>query len=211
MEFTKGTLLPDTAKTFAENVLNNEMPKGLKKYMKLELFPRVHMKVGQGISLNSARCWLRKEGFKFISHQKGLYFDGHDRPDVVKYRQEVFLKTMEIHSDRIVQYVVGSVEKEVEKHPSNFVERRVVLCAHDEMTAQANDSHVKSWVFEDQHSLREKGADRGIHQSDVICSTVGWLKNASQSLEYGKNYDGYWTGELFVKQVSLFLQKAFVS
>jgi hypothetical protein len=60
---------------------------------------------------------------------------------------------MEIHSDRIVQYVVGSVEKEVEKHPSNFVERRVVLCARDEMTAQANDSRVKSWVFEDQHSL----------------------------------------------------------
>jgi hypothetical protein len=85
MEFTKGTLLPDAAKTFAENVLNNEMLKGLKKYMELELFPRVHMKVGRGISLNSARCWLRKEGFKFISHQKGLYFDGHNRPDVVKY------------------------------------------------------------------------------------------------------------------------------
>jgi hypothetical protein len=44
---------------------------------------------------------------------------------------------------------------------------------------------------------------RGIHKSDVICSTVGWLEEASQTLEYGKNYDGYWTGELFVKQVSL--------
>jgi hypothetical protein len=207
VDFTKGTLLPDVAKKFAENALNNEMPKGLKKYMELELFPRVHMKVGRGISLNSARRWLRKEGFKFISHQKGLYFDGHDRPDVVKYRQEVFLKTMEIHSHRIIQYVVGSVEKEVQKYTSNFVERRVVLCAHDEMTAQANDSRVKSWVFEDQHSLRKKGAGRGVHQSDVICSTVGWLKNASQSLEYGKNYDGYWTGELFVKQVNWFLNK----
>jgi hypothetical protein len=147
---TDGVHKRDTASRHSKN---NEMLKGLKKYMELELFPRVHMKVGRGISLNSARCWLQKEGFKFISHQKGLYFDGHDRPDVVKYQQEVVLKTMEIHSDRIVQYVVGSVEKEVEKHPSNFVERRVVLCAHDEMTAQANDSRVKSWVFEDQHSL----------------------------------------------------------
>jgi len=32
---------------------------------------------------------------------------------------------------------------------------------------------------------------------------VGWLKNASQTLEYGKNYEGYWTGEMFVKQVCL--------
>jgi hypothetical protein len=72
------------------------------------------------------------------------------------------------------------------------------------MTAQANDSWVKSRVFEDQHSLQKKGAGQGIHQSDVICSTVGWLKDASQSLVYGKNYDGYWTGELFIKQVSSF-------
>ncbi|KAF8240871.1 hypothetical protein L208DRAFT_1495753, partial [Tricholoma matsutake] len=40
-----------------------------------------------------------------------------------------------------------------------------------------------------------------VTQSDVICSTVGWLRDASQSLEYGKNYDGYWTGELFVKHL----------
>jgi hypothetical protein len=95
------------------------------------------------------------------------------------------------------------VEKEVEKAPSNFVEQRLVICAHDETTAQANDARVKSWVFEDQHSLCKKGVGRGIHQSDVICSTVGWLKNASQSLEYGKNYDGYWTGELCIKQVKV--------
>jgi hypothetical protein len=27
------------------------------------------------------------------------------------------------------------------------------------------------------------------------------LPEASQTLEYGKNYDGYWNGKLFVKQV----------
>jgi len=29
-EFTKGTLLPDAAKKFAENALNDKRPKGLK-------------------------------------------------------------------------------------------------------------------------------------------------------------------------------------
>jgi len=49
--------------------------------------------------------------------------------------------------------------------------------------------------------LLKKGVGCGSNRSDVICSTVGWLKEAGQQHEYGKNYDGYWTGELFVKQV----------
>jgi hypothetical protein len=69
------------------------------------------------------------------------------------------------------------------------------------MTAQANNADSKSWVLDGEHALKEKGVGRGIHQSDVICSTFAWLKEASQSLEYGKNYDGYWNGKLFVKQV----------
>ncbi|KAH7917225.1 hypothetical protein BV22DRAFT_1108607 [Leucogyrophana mollusca] len=91
--------------------------------------------------------------------------------------------------------------KELTIPPENYVERRLVLIAHDEMTAQENDLKAKNWVLEDQHALRKKGVGRGIHKSDVICSTVGHLKEASQTLEYGKNYDGYWTGELFVKQI----------
>lgn len=43
----------------------------------------------------------------------------------------------------------------------------------------------------------------GSHRSDVICSTFEWLKNARVQLEYRKNHDGFWTGELFIKQVIL--------
>ena len=105
---------------------------------------------------------------------------------------------------RLVRYVVGNVEKEQYVKPHNYVERWLVLCPHDEMTAQAHDGKEKSWVLEDQHVLRKKGVGRGIHKSDIICSTYGWLEAASQTLEYGKNYEGYWTGELFVKQVCWF-------
>lgn len=70
------------------------------------------------------------------------------------------------------------------------------------ITAQANDTHSKSWVLGNEHHLQKKGPDCGIlHKSDIICLTVGWLKDVSQTIEYVKNYDGYWTGKLFVKQV----------
>ena len=108
---------------------------------------------------------------------------------------------MKDYRRRLVQFTVNDVEKELDSQQGNFVEKWIVLCAHDEITAQSNDAKAKSWIFEDHHQLRKKGAGHGIHKSDVICSTVGWLEKGSQTLEYGKNYEGYWTGELFVKQV----------
>jgi hypothetical protein len=84
-EFAKGNMLPATANKYFHDIIQSKMPKGLKKYTELELFPRIQMKVGKGISLSTAWCWLQKEGFWYISYKKGLYVDGHDRPDVVKY------------------------------------------------------------------------------------------------------------------------------
>ena len=102
-----------------------------------------------------------------------------------------------------MEYQVGQVDIEVEKSLTNG-EQKLVLLAHDESTCQANDGPKAGWVMEGEQPLKKKGQGRGLHQSDVICSTFGWLCEASQTLEYGKNYDGYWTGELFVKQVMCF-------
>ncbi|KAI0050733.1 hypothetical protein FA95DRAFT_1486740 [Auriscalpium vulgare] len=127
-EFSQNKLIPEAAKQYMREVVNREIPEGLKKYLELELFPRIHLRPsGKGITIRTARRWLRREGFP-----------------------------------------------------------------------QANDLKAKSWVLDGEHALKKKGQGRGVHQSDVICSTVGWLKQASQSLEYGKNYEGYWTGELLI-------------
>lgn len=190
-QFTENKLIPSAADEYLRHIVHNEMPKGLRKYMEIELFPRIHLKVGRGISLSTALCWMLKEGFWYISHKKGLYFDGHDRPDVVAYRQDHFLPTMQKHEAQLIRYAVGDVGTEVDIKPSNYVERHLVMVPQDEMTAQANDSQEKSWVLGEEHRLRKKGPGRGLHKSDVICSTVGYLEEASQTLEYRKNYDGY--------------------
>jgi len=203
-EFTKNKLLPDEAKKYLHQIVEKEMPTGLKKYMELELFPWIQMKVAKGISLRTACCWLHKEGFKYTAYKKVLYYDGPEREDVVLYRQEVFILKLRELGSQLVQYTVGDVDKEVEKiFPEG---RKLVLVAHDEMTAQAHDGQKMSWVWQGEQPLKKKGAGRGLHQSDFICSTVGWLKEASKTLEYGKNHDGFWNGELFVKQVSHYSQ-----
>jgi hypothetical protein len=199
-KFSKNNMVTKAAEEYLHHLVHTEMPHGLKKYLDLELFPRIQLKVGRGILLQTAHRWLHREGFRYTEHKKALHYDGHDRPGVVHYRQNIFLPAMAEYRKRFIEYAVGNVEQEVEKSRAPG-ERKLVLCAHDEMTSQANDGVKRSWVLEGEHALKKKGVGRGMHQSDVICSTFGWMEKASQSLEYGKNYEGYWTGELFVKQV----------
>jgi hypothetical protein len=95
---------------------------------------------------------------------------------------------------------MGEVHIEIEK-PLPAGMRKLVLVTHDESTNTANDGPKASWVMEGEQPILKKGAGRGSRRSDVICSMYGWMKGAGVQLEYGKNYEGYWTGEMFVAQV----------
>lgn len=200
-QYSKETVVTAEAAKYIQHAVHHEMPRGLRKYLEVDLFPRIQLKAGKGISIRTARRWLHREGFKYTEHKKSLYYDGHDRPDVVAYRQKEFIPRMDELRPRLVEYTVGNTDQEILK--SRNGERPLVLVAHDEMTTQANDGPKFSWVMDGEHALKKKGVGRGQHESQVICSTVGWLKEAGQSLEYGKNYDGYWTGEMFIKQVRI--------
>ncbi|PPR04808.1 hypothetical protein CVT24_007084 [Panaeolus cyanescens] len=199
-DLTKNKLMPAEAQKYLQHVVSVEMPRGLQKYLEVSLFPRIQVKVTRGISIRTAQRWLNKEGFKFTAHKKALFYDRHEWEDVVHYRQKEFIPLMKEYGRRLVSYSAEdpNVESTPELEPGV---RKLVLVAHDEMTAQSNDGQKMSWVFKGEQPLKKKGAGRGLHQSDVICSTVGWLSKASQTLEYGKNYDGYWTGAQFATQL----------
>ena len=153
------------------------------------------------MSLSTAWHWMHKEGFQYISYAKGLYYDGHDCSNVVEYRQSHFLPMLKQHKPQLVRYVTGDEDKEADNMALNYVEWHLVMAPHDETTSQANDSHDKGWVCNNKFSLWKKGQGCGLHESGAICRTVGYLNEGQQTLEYGKNYDGYWTGELFINQV----------
>lgn len=72
--FSKNQLIPVEAKKYIHSVVSEEMPRGLKQYMELELLPRIHLKVGRGISLPTARRWLQREGFQYNVTPKGTVF-----------------------------------------------------------------------------------------------------------------------------------------
>ena len=120
-----------------------------------------------------------------MKYSKGLYYDGHNQPDVLDYRQKHFLPAMQQYWSWMVEYKIEEVETELTKQ-LQAGERRIVLVAHDESIMQANDGETEGWVMNGEELLRKKGARRRLHQSDVICSTYVWLKGASVTMD--KNY-----------------------
>jgi len=53
-EFSMNKMVPDAAEKYLQHIIDVEMPQGLKKYMELEIFPQIHLKVGRGVSLSTA-------------------------------------------------------------------------------------------------------------------------------------------------------------
>ncbi|KAF7347122.1 hypothetical protein MVEN_01466400 [Mycena venus] len=54
-----------------------------------EMKARVNLK--NGISLRTAQRWMKRMEYRWTKEPKGMYSDGHEREDVVDYRQNKFL------------------------------------------------------------------------------------------------------------------------
>ena len=89
--YTKNKMLPKEANKYINRILEKEMPCWIKQYLEVELFPRIQIKVGKRILVNTACRWMEKQGFHYTKYKKALYYDGHECSDVVYYPQNVFL------------------------------------------------------------------------------------------------------------------------
>jgi hypothetical protein len=92
------------------------------------------------IRARTARRWLNKMGFIFGSSRKDIYLDGHEREDVVKYRNEIFLKSWQELSSQFVSFSENGSWEEPSDLQSD--KKPVVLVTHDESTFNANDGSV---------------------------------------------------------------------
>ncbi|EUC61582.1 homeobox KN domain protein, partial [Rhizoctonia solani AG-3 Rhs1AP] len=61
-------------------------PLRLRRAVNQEIFPQLGITLS--ISESTARRWILKLGYRPVRHSKGMYMDGHERSDVVEYRNE---------------------------------------------------------------------------------------------------------------------------
>lgn len=179
------------------------------------------LSVSQKIRVRTARRWLKKLGLSFDTVSKNVYIDGHEREDVVKYRQEEFLPLWASLERRMVVFS----EDGTWTRPSGLEEeeKAVVLVTHDESIFSANDGKRRIWKEKGKSPLRPKGKGKGImvseflipvgrlHVPDSVPDTEllrdpNWPLDEHQKprryctelLEYGK--DNYWDGDKMTDQ-----------
>jgi hypothetical protein len=143
--------------------------------------PEVQEKLGKKskISLRTAQRWLKKLSWRYGRKRNGMYIDGHEQEDVVKY-QEVFVARWKEYEKRMVLY---DGDGNVLSEPQGFevaqgARFRLIPVTHDELTFYAEDRRKNYWHAPGQKSVPErKGDGESLMVWDFLTSEWGRLKD----------------------------------
>ena len=155
------------------------------------------------ISPSTAQRWMKHLGFHAGEVKKGVYVDGHEREDVVKYRNNIFLPQMLALRKRMTVY---SSISEVSRPPNLGVdEKELVWVVQDECTFATHDARKMVWQEDGRPPIRPKGQGRSIMVSEFLCPCHGRMQSNGVStveiLELGASHEGYWDNKNVVKQL----------
>lgn len=75
------------------------------QWVNTDLLPKTTGAANMRIGRSTAHTWLHQLGFRYKKAKKGIYVDGHDREDVVDFRNNVFLPNMAEVERRSAHYV----------------------------------------------------------------------------------------------------------
>jgi len=163
------------------------------------------LKLKKPISLATAQRWMKHVGYRWSKTPTGQFVDGHERCDVVEYRQLIFLPVWAELLSRTQIYATDGNECQVPP----MTTRRVVIWNHDESTYYANDRRKIRWVHKSETAVPyAKGEGASLMVADMISPDYGWLRSpdgkqhARVLFKAGKARDGYFTTQNILDQAS---------
>jgi hypothetical protein len=109
------------------------------------ILPSLGIFPSKPLSERTAQRWLVKLGWQRTTIRKGIYLDGHECPDVVKYRQDEFLPWMLDYEHRMAHYEL--VGNDLNRVPPTIQsnERELILEFHDESSFHAFEHTSSVW------------------------------------------------------------------
>ena len=159
----------------------------------------------KSISSATAKRWMKKLGYRWVHKLRGQYVDGHEREDVVKYRQDVFLPTFYSFESRMRSWDKDDNEIPLKLPPGI---RIIVPWYHDESIFYGHDRRESRWVREGESPVPyAKGEGPSMMDAEFFSPDYGYCrsrdgtKSARITFKPGKNRDGYFDSEDFMKQV----------
>ncbi|KAI0357255.1 hypothetical protein OH77DRAFT_1422815 [Trametes cingulata] len=179
-------------------------PKLLRRALNEQILPSLNITLKKPLSERTARRWLVRLGWRRTRLKKGVYMDGHERPDVQQYRSEVFLPRMAQYERCMVQWIPDETgEKLVPVEPTlEPGEKKIIAIFQDESSFHAGEYKPNIWVREGEQKLMKKGRGRIIHVSDFVVEKTGRLvvrdadgtitMDARRIIYPGANGDPWW-------------------
>jgi hypothetical protein len=179
--------------------------------------------LNKGITERTARRWMAKMGYRWKREPKGQYKDGHEREDVVSYRQNVLLPFFSTISPFTRHW---TSDGELLNPEPPLLGLRVIVWVHDESTFYANDRRTLRWVHKSESAKPyAKGEGVSLMVADFVSADYGWLRspdgwvistvplctclmfvyrarNARVLFKAGKNHDGYFSNTDVVAQLN---------
>ena len=172
------------------------------------------------IGVETARLWLHHLGFEVLTARKGIFIDGHERPDVIETRT-LFLRKMIklgfLHFTNAPTEDAMRALPDVDA-PTNERRLKTVVLFHNESTFMANEDQPTQWGMKGEKMMKPKSKGAGVMVSDFIDEHNGLAlsddeheavkaskphirKYAREFLEYGESREGYWTRDRFIAQM----------
>ncbi len=166
------------------------------------------------VSLSTAQSWMHTMGYRWKREPNGQFVDGHERDDVVEYRQKKYIPAILKHRDKYKVFIDGNEDiPEPDELPSPSATRRVVVWYHDESTFYANDRRCVRWVHESEKAVpKPKSEGQSLMVADFVSAEYGWLqsKDGKESTRVlfraGKGRDGYFSSEEILGHLALAAQ-----
>lgn len=155
------------------------------------------------ISLNTATRWMKFLGFHPKLQKKGYYTDGHNRKDVIEYRDNEFLPRM-LSYERCMQEYSGDLMDTIIPPDLLEGEKRIVLITHDESTFYCCEGKPLMWMENGKNKLLPKTKGTSLMISGFCCDCHGFfrdsLRKSYSTFEAGKNREGWFTNNDLVNQ-----------
>ncbi|KAI3998438.1 hypothetical protein K525DRAFT_214660, partial [Schizophyllum commune Loenen D] len=177
-----------TESMLADEDLTNEVTLHLQELKdnvtaeKLTLFlrrPEIKEKyqIDRDVSVRTARRYLNQLGYRFVEAKKGQYSDGHERADVVYYRNYVYLPRIEHLYSRCRAWDSDGTPVE---GPLNEG-KQVIIWYHDETIFYAHDRRRRAWRHKEDIRPYQKGDGVSLMIADYISADFGWLRGPDGS------------------------------
>ncbi|OAD80600.1 hypothetical protein PHYBLDRAFT_161239 [Phycomyces blakesleeanus NRRL 1555(-)] len=174
----------------------------LKKYLDEMLFPSC-LGVKGNVAISTAWKCMRAWGYVHRKNNQDVYYDGHERQDVVQYCHAWATRMMGYK--QCMSDFTGE-DEEIEVTPLLLEnQKKLVMVTHDESTFYAHDGKVDMWLEEGESHIRKKGQGRSLMVSEFQCAchgtmrVKGWVSR--RIFNVGAAYDGYWTSEDMLDQL----------